>query len=104
VAEKLLINLKEKKMEIIQHLRTSALNQSNVLTFISRKKKAHYNLPNLYNSLKNELYELNRFNYCHLTTYPYIGVHVVNRDAAYLMDNHAEIKETVECLLWELQV
>ncbi len=99
----LLINLKEIQMNAIRFERAPAVSKDNILSFLTRKKKARYNLSSLYNSLNKELRKLNRFNDCHLTTYPYIGVHVVNRDATYLMNNQAEIKEAVESLLWDEQ-
>ena len=88
-------------MERIRFVRAPLARQNTVLSFLSYKKKSNYNLSQLFNTLKVELFKLNKFNECHLTTYPYIGVHVVNRDTAYLKDNEAEIKDVVQRLLWE---
>ena len=83
---------------------TPETNQENILTFLSRIKKSKYNLSQLYNAMQTEISKLNNMNHCHLTTYPCIGVHVLNSDSKYLMDNKNKIRDIVECTLWECQI
>ena len=87
-----------------RRMHTPAINQENILTFLSTLKKSKYNLSQLYNAMQTEISKLNDMNHCYLTTYPYIGVHVLNRDSKYLMDNKNEIRDIVECALWEWQI
>ncbi len=74
----------------------------NTISFFSSKKRSHYNLSNLYKELVFKMRMLNMRNSCHLTAYPYIAVHVTNRDLSYLNKNHELIKETVESILFEM--
>jgi hypothetical protein len=83
---------------------TKALDQGNIISFISHKKKSNYNLSQLFSAMEKEMRKLNRENKCHLSTYPYIGVHVENRKAKYLMDNRDVIGNVIERVLWEWQV
>ena len=91
-------------MERIQRVVTKNVAKSNVITLLTQQKKSRQNLPNLYKTLTEELRKLNRFNQCHLTSYPYIAVHVVNRDEGYLVENFDSIRDVVEKTLWNLSL
>ena len=88
-------------MNPIKHVYTKTPNQENIVSFFSQKKKSNYNLHQLFNAINIELRKLNIGNYCHLSTYPYIGVHVENRNSKYLIDNKDEIEHVIQKILWE---
>lgn len=72
------------------------------ISFYSARKKSHYNLSKLYKELTFQICDLNVRNSCHLTVYPYIAVHVTNKDSDYLERNYDLIKQTVESTLFEM--
>jgi hypothetical protein len=88
----------------IQRVVTRSVTKGNVVTLITHQKKSRQNLPNLYKTLCKELRKLNRFNECHLSSYPYIAVHVINKDEEYLDENFQLIKDVVEKTLWNLSL
>jgi len=85
------------------YIYANAVSQSNILTFLTVKKKSQYNLSELFNAIKREMWKLDRANICHLSTYPCIGVHIENRNANYLTDNKDEIHKVIQRTLWEWQ-
>lgn len=91
-------------MERIQRVVTSNIAKSNVITLLTHQKKSKQNLPSLFKELSKRLRELNRFNSCHLSSYPYIAVQIINRDENYLAENFELIKDTVEKTLWDLSL
>ncbi len=91
-------------MRQIQRVTTRNVAKSNVINLLTQQKKSMHNLPHLYKTLTEELRKLNSFNECHLSSYPYIAVHVVNRDEKYLVENFQLIKDVVEKTLWNLSL
>lgn len=55
----------------------------------------------LYSDLSSRLRKINRFNCCHIVSYPHVSVVVTNRDASFLQENFDEIKSVVESALFE---
>lgn len=91
-------------MRQIQRVTTRNVAKSNVINLLTQQKKSMHNLPHLYKTLTKELRKLNSFNECHLSSYPYIAVHVVNRDEKYLVENFDLIRDVVEKTLWNLSL
>jgi hypothetical protein len=90
-------------MNLNLHIHATAVDQSNMLSFLTVTKRSRYNLTKLYGAIKKEIQDLDQYNICHISTYPCIGVHVVNRNANYLADNKDEIRRVIQRTLWEWQ-
>ncbi len=84
-------------------INTSTSQSGCMISRFSSKKKSRYNLSKLYMELSLSMRKLNRENICHLTTYPYIAVHVQNRDSVYLEKNQELIRNAIESALFEMQ-
>jgi hypothetical protein len=86
---------------MIRYVGTSAINKDNLLFFSCSLKKSRCDLPFLYSELSSRLRKINRFNHCHIVSYPYVSVVVTNRDASCLQNNFDEIKSVVEAALFD---
>ena len=84
-------------------INATAVDQSNILSFLTVTKKSQYNLTKLYGAINREIQGLDQDNTCLLSIFPCLVVHVVNRKANYLKDNKDEIRRVIQRTLWEWQ-
>ncbi len=78
---------------------TRHLASDNTLSFYSFEKKSKYNQTKLFESLSCAIKQINVNYTCHLSTYPYIAVHVVCGDVEKLKENCMQIKKIIDQIL-----